>query len=70
MADIQKRGGYTPRRVREQRAFRLVVTSAGSGALGIITAILAVAGVIGWFAPIVLILIALVCFGLFRGVTS
>ena len=26
MADLQKRGSYTPRRSREQRAYRLIVT--------------------------------------------
>jgi hypothetical protein len=60
MADLQKRGGYTPRKTREQRAFRL-------GALG---AVLAIAGVVGWGGPIILILIALACFGMFKSATS
>ncbi|MDQ6606982.1 MAG: hypothetical protein M3Z06_10610 [Actinomycetota bacterium] len=70
MADLQKRGGYTPRRTREQRAYRLVVTGGTTGALGVIGAILAIAGVVGWFGPIVLLLVALACFGMFRTQTS
>jgi hypothetical protein len=70
MSNIEKRGGYTPRRVREQRAFRLVLVGTGAGGLGALGVILAAAGAIGWFGPIVLIIIAVACFGLFRSTTS
>jgi chemotaxis response regulator CheB len=70
MSNIQKRGSYTPRRVREQKAFRLVVVGTGAGGLGALGVILAAAGVIGWFGPIVLIIVAVACYGMFRGVTS
>ncbi|MHB8690653.1 MAG: hypothetical protein ACYDHH_05350 [Solirubrobacteraceae bacterium] len=70
MADLQKRGNYTPRRTREQRAYRLVLVGGATGALGALGFVLAVAGVVGWFGPIVLILVALACFGLFKSSTS
>jgi hypothetical protein len=70
MADLQKRGGYTPRRTREQRAYRLVVTGGTTGVIGVIGAILAIAGVVSWGLPIILLLVALACFGLFRTQTS
>jgi hypothetical protein len=70
VSNIQKRGSYTPRRVREQRAFRLVAVGGTTGALGALGVILAAAGVVGWFAPIVLIIVAVACFGLFRSATS
>jgi hypothetical protein len=70
MADLQKRGSYTPRRTREQRAYRLVLVGGTTGALGALGFVLAVAGVVGWFGPIVLILVALACFGLFKSSTS
>lgn len=70
MSNIQKRGSYTPRRQKEQRAFRLVVVGTGAGGLGALGVILAAAGVIGWFGPIVLIIVAVACYGMFRGVTS
>ncbi len=70
MADLQKRGGYTPRRAREQRAYRLVVTGGTTGVIGVIGAILAIAGVVSWGLPIILLLVAAACFGLFRSQTS
>jgi hypothetical protein len=70
VSNIQKRGSYTPRRVREQRAFRLVAVGGTTGALGALGVILAAAGVVGWFGPIVLIIVAIACFGLFRSATS
>lgn len=70
MAHLQKRGGYTPRRARERRAYRLVVAGAGTGVLGIVTLVLAVAGVMGFGVPVILILVALACLGLFRATVS
>ena len=70
MSNIQKRGSYTPRRVKEQRAFRLVMVGGTTGALGALGVILAAAGVVGWFGPIVLIIVAVACFGMFRSITS
>jgi len=43
VADIQKRGNYTPRRERERRAYQLVVTGGVAGAVGVVTLVLAVA---------------------------
>jgi Flp pilus assembly protein TadB len=54
MADIQKRGSYVPRSTRERRAYAAARVGAVSGGLFAITAVLAVVGVVGWLAPIVL----------------
>ncbi|MBV9194710.1 MAG: hypothetical protein JO168_11250 [Solirubrobacterales bacterium] len=70
MADIQKRGGYTPRRVREQRAYRLVVTGGVAGAVGVVTLVLAVAGVIGAAIPVIALIVAAICLVLFRQTVS
>jgi hypothetical protein len=67
MSNLDRRGGYTPRRAREQRAYRLAVTGAGTGALGVIGLVLSIVGVVsaGW--PIVLLIIAALCaFGFMR----
>jgi MFS family permease len=66
MADLQKRGNYSPRRVREQRAYRLALTGGVSGAAGVVGLVLAIAGVTsaGW--PIVLLIVAAVCLLMFR----
>jgi hypothetical protein len=69
MADLQRRGSYTPRRTREQRAYRLVLASATFGTVGVVGLVLAVVGVIGAGLPIVAILLAVVCAVLFRGMT-
>ncbi len=66
MADIQKRGSYTPRRSRERRAYQLVVTGGIAGAVGVVSAVLAIAGVLGWTLPVVSIIVAVICAVMFR----
>jgi len=61
VADIEKRRSYTPRQVREQRAYRLVVTGGTAGAVGVVTAVLAVAGIIGAGLPVVAFIVAAIC---------
>jgi hypothetical protein len=61
MADLQKRGSYTPRRAREQRAYRLAVTGAGAGVVGIGGIVLSIAGVVGAWLPIIALIIAALC---------
>lgn len=69
--DLQKRGDYTPRRAREQRAYRLVVSGSVSGLVGVVGVVLAVAGVVGAWLPILALLIAALCaFGFMRTVGS
>lgn len=70
MADIEKRRGYLPRREREARAFRLVLLGGGTGLAGVVTLVLAVAGVMSLLAPIVLLLIAVWCVWRFMRVTG
>lgn len=66
MADIQKRGSYTPRRAREQRAYRLVVAGGVAGGVGVVGLILAVVGVTsaGW--PVIALIVAAICLVMFR----
>ena len=59
--NLQKRGDYTPRRAREQRAYRLVVTGTAAGLVGVVSLVLAVAGVIGARLPIIALIIAALC---------
>lgn len=66
MADLQKRGSYTPRRVREQRAYRLVVTGGVAGGIGVVTLVLAVAGVMGATIPVIALIVAIICAVMFR----
>jgi hypothetical protein len=67
MSNLQRRGSYTPRRAREQRAYRLAVLGASSGGLGAICVVLAAVGVLGWGLPIILLIVAaLSAFGFMR----
>jgi hypothetical protein len=66
MADIEKRGGYTPRRVREQRAYRLVVTGGVAGAVFVVSLVLSIAGVIGGTLPVISLIVAIICLVMFR----
>jgi len=66
VADIQKRGNYTPRRVRERRAYQLVVTGGIAGAVGVVSLLLALVGVIGYTLPVVSIIVAVICAVMFR----
>ena len=66
MAGIEKRGDYTPRRVREQRAYRLVVVGGVAGTVGVVGLVLAVAGVIGAGWPIIALIVAAIFFMMFR----
>ena len=70
MADIQKRRSYTPRRVREQRAYRLVVTGGVAGAVGVVTLVLAVAGVMEATVPIIALIVAAICLVMFRSMAQ
>ncbi len=69
--DLQKRGSYTPRRAREQRAYRLVVTGGAAALVGVAGIILDIAGVIGATLPVIAFLIAALCaFGFMRTVSK
>jgi hypothetical protein len=71
VADIQKRGSYTPRRVRERRAYQMVVVGGVAGVVGVVGIVLAVAGVISAGLPIIALIIAALCaWGFMRTVSS
>ena len=61
MGDLQKRGSYTPRRVREQRAYRLAVAGGVAGIVGVVGIVLAIAGVVSSGLPIVALIVAALC---------
>ena len=66
MSDLQKRGGYTPRRTREQRAFRLVQIGGAAGVVAAVGFVLALIDVIGFGIPFLAAIVAVVCLVLFR----
>ena len=70
MADIQKRGSYTPRRVRERRAYQLVMTGGVAGAVFVVSLVLSIAGVIGATLPVISLIVAIICLAMFRRTVS
>jgi hypothetical protein len=66
VADLQKRGSYTPRRSRERRAYQLVVTGGVAGAVGVVSLVLALIGVIGYGLPVISIIVAIICVVMFQ----
>jgi len=66
VADIEKRGSYTPRRVREKRAYQLVVVGGVAGLVGVVGIVLAAIGTISAGIPIVALILAVVCIAMFR----
>jgi hypothetical protein len=66
VADIQKRDSYTPRRVREKRAYQLVVTGSVAGAVFVVSVVLSIIGAIGATLPVISLIVAVICLLLFR----
>jgi putative flippase GtrA len=70
MADLSRRGDYTPRRTREQRAFRLAVAGGTAGAVAVVTFVVAIVTSLSFAIPVIAAIIAAVCFFLFRRIVS
>ena len=70
MADIEKRGSYTPRRVRERRAYQLVVTGGVASAVFVVSLVLSIVGVISGTLPVISLIVAVICLVLFRRAVS
>ena len=65
MSDIQRRPNRSPRRQREQRAYRLVQIGGGAGLVAVVGLILSIAGVIGSGLWVIAAIVAAVCAILF-----
>jgi hypothetical protein len=62
MSDLARRPpSRVPRRVRQQRAYALVLATGGLGAAGVIGILLAFVGVVGYGLPVVALVAAVVC---------
>jgi hypothetical protein len=61
VANLQKRGTYTPRRAREQRAYRLVVAGGAAGIVTVVGIPLAIIGAVSGLLPIIALIVAALC---------
>ena len=67
MSDLEPRSSSPPsRRRREQRAYNLVLAGGALGVVFVVTAVLAVVGIMGWSIPILAAILAVVAGLLFR----
>jgi hypothetical protein len=66
VADLEKRGSYTPRRVREKRAYQLVVTGSVAGGIFVVSLVMSIVGVIGATIPVISLIVAIICLVMFR----
>ena len=65
MSDLERRPSRTPRRAREQRAYRLVQVGGGAALVAVVGLILSIAGVIGSTLWVIAAIVAAVCAVLF-----
>jgi hypothetical protein len=71
VSDLTRRPGGPPsRRARERRAYQLAVTGGVAGLVAVVGGVLAIAGVLGWGLPLIAVVVAAVCFFLFRRTVS
>jgi hydroxymethylglutaryl-CoA reductase len=70
MSDLERRPSYSPRRTREQRAYRLAMVGGGASVVAVVGVVLAILGVAGAGLPLVAAVLAAVCFVLFRRIVS
>lgn len=70
MADIAKRPNRTPRRVREKRAFQLIVVGGFASAVAVVGFLLALFTSFGMGIPFLAAIVAVVCVLMFRRMTT
>ena len=70
MSDLQKRGNYTPRRVREQRAYRLATVGGVASLVAVVGAVIAIVSSLSWSVPVIAAIVAAVCFFMFRRIIA
>lgn len=62
MSDIARRPpSRTPRRVRQQRAYGLILATGGLSVVAVVGLLLAVVGVVGFGTPVLAAILAVVC---------
>jgi putative flippase GtrA len=70
MSNLDRRRGYTPRRAREQRAYRLALVGGTAGVIGVVSLVLAVVGAVTWTLPIIALIVAAICMFGFQRATG
>jgi hypothetical protein len=66
MTDLSPRPNRSPRRAREDRAYKLVVAGGGAAVVAVVTFVLAIVGIIGFGIPVLAAIVAVLCGWMFR----
>ena len=61
-----RRGSRMPRRQKQQRGYQLVVVGGGASVVAVVGFVLAIANVIGYGLPVIAVVVAVICFLMFR----
>jgi hypothetical protein len=70
MTDLSPRPNRSPRRTREDRAYKLVLAGGAAAAIAVVTFVLAIVGIIGFGIPVLAAVVAVLCGWLFRRTVS
>jgi hypothetical protein len=70
MTDLSPRPDMSPRRKREERAYRLVLAGGAAAAIAVVTFVLAIVGIMGFGVPVLAAIVAVLCGWLFRRTVS
>ena len=70
MTDLSPRPNRTPRRAREDRAYKLVVAGGAAAAIAVVTFVLAIVGILSFGVPVLAAIVAVLCGWLFRRTVS
>jgi hypothetical protein len=70
MTDLSPRPNRSPRRAREDRAYKLVLAGGAAAAIAVVTFVLAIVGIIGFGIPVLAAVVAVLCGWLFRRTVS
>jgi hypothetical protein len=70
MTDLSPRPNRTPRRVREDRAYKLVVAGGTAAVVAVVTFVLAIVGIMGFGIPVLAAIVAVLCGWMFRRTVS
>ena len=70
MSDIAKRPSRTPRRVREKRAYQLILVGGGAGMVAVAGFLLALFTSFSMGIPFLAAVIAVVCYLMFKRMTT
>jgi hypothetical protein len=66
MTDLSPRPNRSPRRAREDRAYKLVLAGGAAAVIAVVTFVLAIVGIMGFGVPVLAAIVAILCGWLFR----